>query len=149
MDTGKGPFNSCSPEETEGLGEALSKNLSRGNRIGLVGELGAGKTAFVRGIARGLGASCPVKSPSFSILNIYEGGRLPLYHIDLYRLNTVNEFYDAGLGEYFFNNGVCVVEWADRVPEVLSECDVVVRFSWRSETLREIEVKAVFDKEAG
>ncbi|MEK6531906.1 MAG: tRNA (adenosine(37)-N6)-threonylcarbamoyltransferase complex ATPase subunit type 1 TsaE [Deltaproteobacteria bacterium] len=149
METKKSLFNSCSPEDTEGLGERFSKTLSPGSRVGLVGELGAGKTSFVRGIARGLGAEGAVKSPSYAILNIYEGGRLPLYHIDLYRLNTVAEFHDAGLGEYFFGIGVCVVEWADSVPQVLGECDAVVRFSWRSETLREIAINEGFNKEAG
>jgi tRNA threonylcarbamoyladenosine biosynthesis protein TsaE len=140
MGTSKEEFLSGSQGETESIGEGLSKRVSAGSRIGLIGELGAGKTSFVRGIAKGLGTAGSVKSPSFAILNVYSSGRVPLYHIDLYRLSTIEEFHDAGLMEYVYGDGVCVIEWAERVGEVLKDCDAVVRFSVISETERAIEI---------
>jgi tRNA threonylcarbamoyladenosine biosynthesis protein TsaE len=111
---------SRSPEETLALGEQWGRAAQRGWVIGLSGDLGAGKTQFVKGLARGLGSPARVHSPTFALLNEYDGGRLPLFHLDLYRLNTRNEVRNAGLEEYLINpEGVTVVEWIERwMPEV-------------------------------
>ncbi len=129
------------PDETERVGAELAATLSAGDVVGLVGELGSGKTCFVRGLARGLGAKGYIKSPSFTIVNVYEGGRLILYHIDLYRIGTEDEFYGAGIDEFLNSKGVSVIEWADRVPGLLADCTVVVRFSHVSEGERRLEIE--------
>lgn len=106
---------SHSPEETTGIGEAWGREAQRGWVIGLRGDLGAGKTQLVKGIARGLGCAERVHSPTFALLNEYSGGRLPLFHIDLYRLESREEVIGAGLEDYLTNpDGVTVVEWIDR-----------------------------------
>lgn len=134
-------YLTSSPEETERLGEGLAVKLGAGDCVALTGELGGGKTRFVRGLARGLGAKGAVKSPSFTILNIYEGGRLPLYHMDLYRIMGEEEFLFAGLEEYVHGNGVAVIEWAERAPSLLRDCRITVRFRYVSNTEREIELR--------
>lgn len=106
---------SNSVAETEALGESLGRTLGRGTVLGLSGDLGAGKTAFTRGLARGLGCTGRVHSPTFALLNEYEGGRLRLFHLDLYRLNSPAEVAAAGLEEYLTApDGVSVVEWIER-----------------------------------
>jgi tRNA threonylcarbamoyladenosine biosynthesis protein TsaE len=106
---------SKSPEQTLALGEQWGHAAQRGWVIGLSGDLGVGKTQFVKGLARGLGSPARVHSPSFALLNEYPGGRLPLFHIDLYRLNSPEEVVAAGLEEYLNRpNGVAVVEWIER-----------------------------------
>lgn len=134
-------FRTTSPEETEELGEKLSREFTEGDRVALVGELGGGKTRFVRGAARGLGSKGFIKSPSFTIINIYEGGRLPLYHIDLYRIGRAEELFEAGVEEYIYGKGISIIEWADKVPALMADCTVVIRFSYAGETEREIEVR--------
>ena len=104
-----------SPAETEALGELWGRDAARGLVVGLSGDLGAGKTQLVKGLARGLGITARVHSPTFTLLNEYAGGRLPLFHLDLYRLETRAQIIGAGLEEYLFNPpGVTVVEWAER-----------------------------------
>ncbi len=106
---------SKSVEETEAFGEALAKSIGSGWVIGLSGDLGAGKTAFVRGLARGLGFKGRVHSPTFALLNQYEGGVMPIYHLDLYRLRGPEDVMGAGLEEYLnCPDGVSVVEWVER-----------------------------------
>ena len=132
-----------SPEETEGLGASFSAGLCAGAVVGLVGELGAGKTRFVRGMAMGLGSKGFVKSPSFTIVNIYEGGRLPLYHMDLYRIGRADEFYEAGLEEFIYGAGISVIEWADKLPSLMAGCTHIVRSSYgatEDERLISIEI---------
>jgi tRNA threonylcarbamoyladenosine biosynthesis protein TsaE len=107
-------FISHSPEATQRFAETIGCQLSAGAVIGLVGELGAGKTQFVKGLAHGLGITEPVLSPTFALLHIYAGGRLPLYHLDLYRLESQAQIVAAGLDEYFYPDGATVVEWWDR-----------------------------------
>jgi tRNA threonylcarbamoyladenosine biosynthesis protein TsaE len=102
------------PSETEALGEAWGRAARRGLVIGLSGDLGAGKTQFVKGLARGLGFAGRVHSPTFTLVNIYPGGRLTLFHLDLYRLETREQIHGAGLEEYLNPAGVAVVEWAER-----------------------------------
>jgi tRNA threonylcarbamoyladenosine biosynthesis protein TsaE len=105
---------SRSPEETQALGETWGRAAASGLVIGLSGDLGAGKTQLARGIARGLGFTGRVHSPTFTLVNQYEGGRLTLFHLDLYRLETPEQIIAAGLEEYFHPAGVSVIEWAER-----------------------------------
>lgn len=121
-----------SPEETEALGASFVAGLDSGAVVGLIGELGAGKTRFVRGMASGLGARGFVKSPSFTIVNIYEGGRYPLYHMDLYRIGKADEFYEAGLEEFIYGEGISVIEWTDKLPSLTAECTHIVRLEYGS-----------------
>ena len=107
-------FISHSPAETESLGETWGRSAAGGLVIGLSGDLGTGKTQLVKGLARGLGFTGRVSSPTFALVNIYEGGRLPLFHLDLYRLDTADQIIPAGLEEYLQPCGVTVIEWAER-----------------------------------
>ena len=112
-----------SPSETEALGESLAGQLEPGTVIAFTGDLGAGKTAFVRGLARGLGVQERVTSPTFTIVNEYEGGRLPLFHFDMYRLGSADELFDIGWEDYLARRGVCAVEWSENVSDALdSDC---------------------------
>ena len=108
-----------SPEETEQLGERLARLLKPGTVVAYTGDLGAGKTAFTRGLAKGLGVSDRVTSPTFTIVNEYEGGRLPLFHFDMYRLSSSDELYDIGWEDYLARGGVCAVEWSEIVRDAL------------------------------
>lgn len=110
-----------SPEETEALGQRLAERLQAGDVIAYTGDLGAGKTAFTRGLARGLGISERVTSPTFTIVNEYLGGRLPLFHFDMYRLGSADELYDIGWEDYLTRGGVCAVEWSEIVADALEE----------------------------
>ena len=112
-------FITNSPEETEALGARLARALEPGAVVAFTGDLGAGKTAFVRGLARGLGIRDRVTSPTFTIVNEYEGGRLPLFHFDLYRLGSADELFDIGWEDYLARGGVCAVEWSERMEELL------------------------------
>jgi tRNA threonylcarbamoyladenosine biosynthesis protein TsaE len=108
-------FISKSPAETEALGERWGRDAIVGQVFALIGDLGAGKTQLVKGIARGLGCRARVHSPTFAIVNLYGGGRLPLFHLDLYRLETPGALASAGLDDYLHPDGVSVIEWADRL----------------------------------
>jgi tRNA threonylcarbamoyladenosine biosynthesis protein TsaE len=108
-------FISHSPAETESLGEKFGRAAVRGRVIALSGDLGAGKTQFVRGVARGLGISGRVHSPTFTLVNEYGGGRLKLFHLDLYRLETAEQILSAGIEEYLSPDGMSVIEWAERI----------------------------------
>src|SRR4051795_11589346 len=107
-------YISHSPEETLALGEAWGRAAVSGLVIGLSGDLGAGKTQLTKGVAQGLGVTGRVHSPTFTLVNEYAGGRLPLFHVDLYRLDTPDQIIGAGLEEYFCPQGVAVIEWAER-----------------------------------
>jgi len=108
-------FTSHSPADTESLGERWGRGAERGLVVALSGDLGAGKTQFVKGIARGLGSPARVHSPTFTLVNEYGGGRLRLFHLDLYRLETVAQIRSAGLEEFLQPDGVAVIEWAERL----------------------------------
>jgi tRNA threonylcarbamoyladenosine biosynthesis protein TsaE len=108
-------YISHSPAETEAFGEAFGRTARAGMVIGLSGELGAGKTQWVRGLARGLGITARVHSPTFTLMNEYGGGRLTLFHLDLYRLDTPAQLASAGIEEYLSPTGVAVIEWAERL----------------------------------
>ncbi|MCL5935074.1 MAG: tRNA (adenosine(37)-N6)-threonylcarbamoyltransferase complex ATPase subunit type 1 TsaE [Bacillota bacterium] len=128
-----------SPEETKQLGEKMAALLQPGDVICLNGDLGAGKTAFSQGVARGLAVDSWVTSPTFTLINEYEG-RLPLYHFDVYRLEGPAEMEDLGYEEYFYGDGVCLVEWAERVEEVLPQerLDISLTRDESSEEMRQI-----------
>ena len=110
---------SNSPAETEEAGETLARRLTPGAVVAFTGDLGAGKTAFIRGLARGLGVEERVTSPTFTIVNEYLGGRVPLFHFDLYRLGSAEELYDIGWEDYLARGGVCAVEWSEHMGDAL------------------------------
>ena len=110
-----------SPEETETLGAALAAKLGPGTVIAYRGDLGAGKTAFTRGLARGLGCKELVTSPTYTIVNEYLGGRLPLFHLDMYRLRSADDLWDIGWEDYLDRGGVCAVEWSENVAEAMED----------------------------
>lgn len=132
-------YNTVSDRETIKLGQKLGAVLNEGDVIALVGELGSGKTWFAKGIAIGLGISprTVITSPSFSLLNEYEG-RCTFFHMDAYRLESLSDFISAGLDEYFFQDGVVAMEWADRWPEILPDWRVKVEFAIVDDHLRKI-----------
>ena len=109
------------PEDTRKLGYGLGETAARGQVICLNGDLGVGKTVFTQGFAAGLGIGEPVNSPTFTILQIYEEGRLPLYHFDVYRIGDAEEMEEIGYEDYFFGEGVCLIEWASLIEELLPE----------------------------
>ena len=108
-----------SAQQTEQLGEKLGQVLTPGTVLAYTGDLGAGKTAFTRGLARGLAIPERITSPTFTIVNEYEGGRLPLFHFDMYRLGSSDELFDIGWEDYLIRGGVCAVEWSENVDDVL------------------------------
>jgi len=110
-----------SPEETEALGEKLAQVLKPGSVIAFQGDLGAGKTAFTRGLARGLGAADRVTSPTYTIVNEYLGGRMPLFHFDMYRLGSSDELFDIGWEDYLERGGICAVEWSENVADAMED----------------------------
>ena len=112
-------YTTHTPEETEALGAQLAQTLKAGDVVAFTGDLGAGKTAFTRGIARGLEVPGRVTSPTLTIVNEYEGGRLPLFHFDMYRLGSSDELFDIGWEDYLGRGGVCVVEWSEIVDDAL------------------------------
>ena len=114
-------YITASPEETEALGKQFAETLLPGDVIAFYGDLGAGKTAFTRGIADGLGISERVTSPTYTIVNEYLSGRLPLFHFDLYRLSSSDDLFDIGWEDYLERGGVCAVEWSERAPDALEQ----------------------------
>ena len=136
-------FISHSPAETESFGEAWGHAAQRGWVIALSGELGAGKTQLVKGLARGLGITARVHSPTFTLVNEYSGGRLRLFHLDLYRLNTREQILSAGLEEFLSPEGVTVIEWAERIYDLRWSID-----DWKKvqiEVASEMERRIVYD----
>lgn len=130
-------LRSESPEETQRLGTVLGRLAHPGDLFMLVGGLGAGKTCLTQGIAWGLDIAGYATSPTFVVINQYRG-RLPLYHIDLYRLDSIEEVVDLGLDDYLYGNGVCVVEWADKAMNVLPPEHLLVEINYVSETVRNL-----------
>ena len=133
-------FETNSPEETETLGQALTAALKPGAVIAYEGDLGAGKTAFTRGIAKGLGAADRVTSPTYTIVNEYLSGRLPLFHFDMYRLASSDELWDIGWEDYLERGGVCAVEWSENVEDAL-EGAIRVRIEKTAEDSRKITIE--------
>ncbi len=133
-------FITHSPEETEKIGEALAKSLQPGTILAYRGDLGAGKTAFTRGLARGLGCKETVTSPTYTIVNEYLGGRLPLFHFDMYRLASSDDLWDIGWEDYLDREGVCAVEWSENVADAMEDA-VTVTIEKLGETTRRITIE--------
>jgi len=133
-------FYSNSEPETEEIGSQLAKSLSAGGVVALFGDLGAGKTAFVRGLARGLGLDARVSSPTFTIVNEYLG-EVPLFHFDMYRIGSSDELFDIGWEDYLDRGGVCAVEWSENIADALPSDAVRVTITKAGETSRRIDIQ--------
>jgi tRNA threonylcarbamoyladenosine biosynthesis protein TsaE len=131
-------FISNSPAETEAVGRQVAENIGVGSVLALKGDLGSGKTLFVKGVVAGLGSSADVTSPTFTILHEYRGGRLPVCHFDLFRVENPQALARLGLDDYFFGDGISVIESADRFPEFVPEQALWILFEIKSETQRAI-----------
>ena len=136
-------IDSFCAKDTYELGEKIGQMAKAGMVISLTGDLGVGKTVFTQGLAKGLGIEEPVNSPTFTIVQVYEEGRLPLYHFDVYRIGDIEEMDEIGYEDYFYGEGVCLIEWADLIREILPEqmCRVTIEkdlekgFDYRKITL--------------
>ena len=117
-------------DETRAFGLELGASLRKGDIVALIGDLGTGKTALTKYIAEGLGLRETITSPTFTIVQEYRQGRLPLYHFDVYRIGDPEEMYELGYEEYFYGDGVCVIEWADLIEELLPEYTKVIRIEY-------------------
>jgi tRNA threonylcarbamoyladenosine biosynthesis protein TsaE len=133
-------YISDSPSETESAGRDFAVGLRAGSVIALVGPLGAGKTQFVKGLVAGIGAPVAVTSPTFTLVHEYTGGRLPVYHFDFFRLEERQSVRRLGLDEYFFGDGISVVEWADKFPDLIPADARWISFDSKSETRRSIVI---------
>ena len=133
-------YKTNSSEQTEALGEALGRSLRGGEVIAYLGDLGAGKTAFTRGLARGLGIPMRVTSPTYTVVNEYSGGRLELFHFDMYRLGSSEELFDIGWEDYLLRGGVCAVEWRENVWDAMENA-ITVRIDKLSEEERAITIE--------
>ena len=129
-------YTTNSPMETEAVGFALGQVLKPGTVIAYCGDLGAGKTAFTRGLARGLGITGQVTSPTYTIVNEYTGGRIPLFHFDMYRLGSSDELFDIGWEDYLERGGVCAVEWSENVWDALEDPIVITVYRLDEDTRR-------------
>ena len=133
------------PEETFEVGRKIGMNAKPGQIYTLTGDLGVGKTVFTQGVAAGLGITEPVNSPTFTIIQEYEDGRLPFYHFDVYRIGDLEEMEEIGYDDYFFGQGICLIEWAELIEEILPEKrieviiekDLVKGFEYRKITIEE------------
>jgi len=133
-------YITSSPAQTEAVGAALAAVLTPGTVIAYRGDLGAGKTAFTRGLARGLGVRESVTSPTYTIVNEYLSGRCPLFHFDMYRLGSEDELFDIGWEDYLERGGVCAVEWSENVWGAMEDA-IVVTISRLDEDTRKIEIE--------
>ncbi|GFI30619.1 MAG: tRNA (adenosine(37)-N6)-threonylcarbamoyltransferase complex ATPase subunit type 1 TsaE [Lachnospiraceae bacterium] len=135
-----------SPEETFQLGQKIGEQAKPGELYTLIGDLGVGKTVLTQGIARGLGIEEPISSPTFTIVQVYEEGRMPFYHFDVYRIGDVEEMEEIGYEEYFYGQGITMIEWANLIEEILPnhyreiriEKDLEQGFDYRRITVREV-----------
>ncbi len=135
-----------SPGESFDLGEKIGRESAPGQVFTLIGDLGVGKTVFTQGVAKGLGIREPVNSPTFTIVQIYEEGRMPFYHFDVYRIGDVEEMEEIGYEDYFYGEGLCLIEWANLIEEILPsqysritiEKDLEKGFDYRKITIEEI-----------
>ena len=133
-------FETYNPGQTESVGEALGKRLLPGMILAYRGDLGAGKTAFTRGLARGLGATESVTSPTYTIVNEYLSGRMPLFHFDMYRLSSSDDLWDIGWEDYLERGGVCAVEWSENVEDAL-EAPIYITLEKTGEESRRITIE--------
>ena len=136
-----------SPEETFELGKKIGEAAKPGQVYTMNGDLGVGKTVFTQGVAAGLGITEPVSSPTFTIVQVYEEGRLPFYHFDVYRIGDIEEMEEIGYDDYFFGEGICLIEWAELIRDILPEKrieitiekDLTQGFDYRRITVQEVE----------
>ena len=135
-------YVSESPEETQRIGEALGRRLGPGDVVATIGELGTGKTCFLQGLVRGLGVTETATSPTFVLINHYRG-RLPIHHVDAYRTRSLTELLDLGLEEFFYGDGVTVVEWADKLLALLPPHAITVKISGLGGEPREIVIEGL------
>jgi tRNA threonylcarbamoyladenosine biosynthesis protein TsaE len=133
-------FTSNSPEETEAIAREFAAGLTSNDIVALEGELGAGKTCFTRGLVVGLGSKASVTSPTFTLLHEYPGGRLPVYHFDFFRLGSESEATALALDDYFFSDGVCIVEWPNRFPGLIPDTAKRVKIENVDATRRSIQL---------
>lgn len=139
-------IESYSPEETSALGRELGANAKPGEVYTLIGDLGVGKTVLTQGIADGLGITEPICSPTFTIVQVYEEGRLPFYHFDVYRIGDIEEMDEIGYEDYFYGDGLCMIEWANLIEEILPDNykeitikkDLEKGFDYRKITIKEV-----------
>ena len=131
---------SNSTQQTQSIGEKIGRNIKSGTVIAFFGGLGMGKTAFTRGLARGLGYEEPVTSPTYTIVNEYLGGRLPLFHFDMYRLRSSDDLWDIGWEDYLDRGGICAVEWSENVTDALED-PVLVTIEKLGDTSRRITIE--------
>lgn len=139
-------IESFTPRDTFALGQQIGRECKPGQVYTLIGDLGVGKTVFTQGVATGLGITEPVNSPTFTIVQIYEEGRLPFYHFDVYRIGDVEEMEEIGYEDYFYGEGLCLIEWANLIEEILPahysritiEKDLEKGFDYRRITIEEI-----------
>ncbi|MDE0300506.1 MAG: tRNA (adenosine(37)-N6)-threonylcarbamoyltransferase complex ATPase subunit type 1 TsaE [Candidatus Poribacteria bacterium] len=138
----KETFQTHSPEETQSIGKQIGGNLKAGDVVALIGDLGAGKTCLTQGIACGIGIASHevVNSPSYTLINEYVGN-IPIYHIDLYRLQHHGEIVELGLEEYLEGTGICIIEWADRMANLLPANRIEITMTWVGESTRAIELR--------
>ena len=127
----------------ETLGERLASSLRPGDVLLLLGDMGAGKSELTRGIARGLGIQGPVASPTFTILQVYDEGHIPLYHFDWYRLESADELYEMGMDEYLGGDGIAIIEWPSQCPEAIPPCRLEITLTPLADTVREITWRGV------
>lgn len=140
-------YETHSAAETFALGERIGKEAEPGQVYTLIGDLGVGKTVFTQGVAKGLAITEPVNSPTFTVIQIYEEGRLPFYHFDVYRIGDVEEMDEIGYEDYFYGDGVCLIEWANLIQEILPahyrqisiEKDLEKGFDYRKITIEEVK----------
>ena len=134
-------FRTQTPGETQNIGEEIGKQLRQGDLVALIGDLGTGKTCLTQGVARGVGvySNQIVNSPSYTLINEY-AGKIPIYHVDLYRLQNHDEILDLGLDEYLKGNGICIIEWADKLGSLQID-HTRIQITWLSEMTREIEIQ--------
>ena len=136
-------YLSHNEKDTEALGERLARSLPAGSQvIAMYGELGAGKTAFIRGLGRGLGVTELINSPTFTIVNEFQGER-ELYHFDMYRLGSADELFDIGWEDYLARGGICAVEWSENVADAFDGSEIVVTIRKTGDDSREIEIEGV------
>ena len=130
-------------QETIAFGTELGRSVQPGTVIALIGDLGTGKTTLTKAIAKGLGITDTITSPTFNIVKQYEGGRIPLYHFDVYRIADPDEMFELGYEEYFYGEGVCVIEWADIIEDIIPDDAMIIRISYgQSEGERIYEEKS-------
>ena len=133
-------FYSSSPKETEKIAENFASSLKGGEIIAFKGNLGMGKTCFVRGLARGLGSNDTVNSPTFALMNEYNGGRLPLFHFDMYRINNWEDLYSSGYFDYAEMGGVLAVEWSENIENALDDNTIFITIERLNENERKITI---------